>query len=145
MALIIRDLDQADFARGFLETLAHLASVDLEPEEAIAIWQQRSAAGIRSIVAELDGVIVGTASLIVEKKFIHRGGLVGHIEDVAVRSDQAGHGIGSALLQHLTELAASLHCYKVILNCLDSLTPFYGRAGFRRHDSGMRRDLPGGK
>ena len=142
MPLRIRPLQPADFAAGFLETLGSLAPVDLTPEEAIAIWQKRTDSGIHSVVAEVDGRVVGTASLIVEKKFIHRGGLVGHIEDVAVHSDHWRQGIGTALVERLTELASSLHCYKVILNCLDQLVPFYARLGYRRHDSGLRFDCP---
>lgn len=137
----IRELEPTDFAAGFLETLGSLAPVDLTTEEAIAIWRQRTAAGTHSVVADLDGKIVGAASLLVEKKFIHRGGLVGHIEDVAVHRDHVRQGIGSVLVEHLIQLAARLHCYKVILNCHDHLVPFYSQLGFHRHDSGLRRDL----
>jgi glucosamine-phosphate N-acetyltransferase len=140
MALIIRPLEAEDFERGFMETLGSLAPVDLTPVEAAAIWAERRAAGNFTVVAEIDGEVVGTASLLVEKKFIHRGGLVGHIEDVAVRSDHWGKGIGSEVVRHLTDIAAGERCYKVILNCLDQFVPFYARLGFRRHDSGLRYD-----
>jgi glucosamine-phosphate N-acetyltransferase len=140
MPLLIRILQPNDFANGFLETLSSLAPIDLTPEEALVIWNKRSAAGIRTIVAEIDGRVVGTASLIVEQKYIHGGGLVGHIEDVAVHKDHSRKGIGAALVDHLTKLACSLGCYKAILNCLDQLVPFYSRSGYRRHDSGLRFD-----
>jgi len=142
MALRIRPLEEADFAKGFLEALGSLSDVGLNPAEAADIWRQRTAAGIHSIVAEVDGRVVGTASLIVEKKYIHRGGLVGHIEDVAVHADHWRKGIGTALVDQLTRLAESLNCYKVILNCLDHLVPFYVRLGYKRHDSGLRCNLP---
>jgi len=138
----LRLLEPPDFANGFLETLACLSQVGLAPEEAIAIWKQRSAAGIETVVAEVDGRVVGTASLIIEKKYIHRGGLVGHIEDVAVHNDHWRKGIGTSLVDFLTKLAAERNCYKVILNCLDQLIPFYERIGYRRHDSGLRWDCP---
>ncbi len=145
MALRIRSLEEADFAKGFLEALGSLSDVGLSPAEAADIWRQRTAAGIHSIVAEVDGRVVGTASLIVEKKYIHRGGLVGHIEDVAVNADHWRKGIGTALVDQLTRLAESLNCYKVILNCLDHLVPFYTRLGYKRHDSGLRCNLPRGE
>jgi glucosamine-phosphate N-acetyltransferase len=138
--LLIRALRASDFSNGFLETLGCLAPIDLTPVEAEVIWTKRSAAGIHTVVAEIDGRVVGTASLIVEQKFIHGGGLVGHLEDVAVHSDHSRKGIGAALVDHLTKLASSHRCYKVILNCLDQLIPFYTRIGFRRHDNGMRYD-----
>ena len=37
-----------------------------------------------------DGNIIGTTTLLVEQKFIHGGGKVGHIEDVAVRKGYEG-------------------------------------------------------
>jgi glucosamine-phosphate N-acetyltransferase len=144
MSLTIRPLEARDFAAGFLESLGSLAPVDLSVDEAVAIWKERNAVGTHSIVAELDGKIVGTASLLVEKKFIHRGGLVGHIEDVAIHSDYWRQGIGTALVEQLTALAVRLHCYKVILNCHDHLVPFYSRLGYHRHDSGLRFDAPAG-
>jgi glucosamine-phosphate N-acetyltransferase len=138
MPLEIRPLEARDFERGFMETLGSLAPVDLLFDEAEAIWKARSAIGIHTIVAELEDRIIGTASLLVEKKFIHRGGLVGHIEDVAVHSDYWRRGIGTQLVDRLTALAVSLKCYKVILNCHEHLVPFYGRIGYRKYDTGCR-------
>ncbi|MCE9530087.1 MAG: GNAT family N-acetyltransferase [Planctomycetes bacterium] len=140
MNIELRLVEPADFSRGFLETLSSLAPVDLQPDDAAAIWKSRSAAGIETVVAVQDGRVVGTASLIIEKKYIHRGGLVGHIEDVAVHPDHWRKGIGTRLVDFLTKLAAERGCYKVILNCLDRLIPFYTRIGYRRHDSGLRFD-----
>lgn len=140
MALVIRPLEARDFENGFMEALGSLAPVDLTPREALAIWNERTAAGVFTVVAELDGEVVGTASLIVERKFIHRGGRVGHVEDVAARSDRWRKGIGTELVRHPSEIAAGERCYKVILNCHDHLAPFYSRLGYRRHDSGLRLD-----
>jgi glucosamine-phosphate N-acetyltransferase len=142
MSLLIRALEAGDFSRGFLETLSGLAEVELSLEQAAGIWKKRTAAGIHTIVCEIGGRVVGTASLIVEQKYIHQGGLVGHIEDVAVHRDHWRQGIGTALVERLTHLASSLHCYKVILNCRAELVPFYSRIGYRHHDSGLRCDLP---
>jgi len=41
-------------------------------------------------VAIDDNKIIGSTSLLVEQKFIHDGGLVGHIEVVVVRKDYEG-------------------------------------------------------
>ncbi len=137
----IRYLEVDDFKKGFLETLSHLAAVNLTPEEAIHIWRGRNAAGVRTVVAVSDSTIIGTASLILEHKFLHRGGTIGHIEDVAVRPGYEGKGIGSAVVRELVELARSAGCYKVILSCSNDNVQFYSRIGFRRHDNGMRIDL----
>jgi glucosamine-phosphate N-acetyltransferase len=142
MSFELRPLEQRDFDRGFLESLAHLQKVDLTPEEAIRIWRGRNAAGVRTVVAvDGEGNVMGTASLILEHKFIHRGGTIGHIEDVAVHPDHGGKGIGSAVVKALVELARQSGCYKVILSCNDQNLPFYTKLGFKRHDNGMRIDL----
>lgn len=137
----IRLLEPGDFHRGFLETMVGLAPVDLTPEEADKVLQERTISGITTLVAEQEGMVVGTASLLIERKFIHRGGTIGHIEDVAVHPDFGGRGIGQELVAQLIELASRARCYKVILNCHEHLIPFYERSGFRRHDTGMRIDL----
>ena len=48
-------------------------------------------------VAVDNNKIVGSTTLFIEQKFIHDGGLVGHIEDVVVRKDYEGRGIGMKL------------------------------------------------
>jgi glucosamine-phosphate N-acetyltransferase len=147
MPILIRELEIGDFDKGFLETLDHMSKTDLSIEEAIVVWRVRCMAGVRTLVAEIEGRVVGTASLILEQKYIHKGGMIGHIEDVAVHPGYNGKGVGSELVRHLTKLATDLRCYKVILSCFDDLVPFYSRLGFRKYDNGMRYDcpLPGSK
>ncbi|HKA07900.1 MAG TPA: GNAT family N-acetyltransferase [Gemmataceae bacterium] len=141
MPLELRPLEQGDFNRGFLETLANLTEVGLTPEEAIHIWRGRNAAGVRTVVAAENDQVIATASLILEHKFLHRGGTIGHIEDVATHPDHQGKGAGSAVVRALVELARQSGCYKVILSCNDQNLAFYSKVGFRRHDNGMRIDL----
>lgn len=141
MDLIIEDMYAADLQQGFLESLASLTDPGLTPQEALVIFQARLKAGHRGYIAKLEQRVVGTATLLLEKKFIHRGGLVGHIEDVAVHKDHQRKGIGTSLVKHLTEEARKLGCYKVILNCYEHVAPFYMRLGYRQHDIGLRIDL----
>ena len=76
----------------------------------------------------------------IEQKFIHDGGLVGHIEDVVVRKDCEGKGIGIKLVTSLLERAKEKNCYKTILDCKDDVKQFYERIGFKRESNGMRYD-----
>jgi glucosamine-phosphate N-acetyltransferase len=138
MDIILRELKPADLSHGFLETLAALAKVDLTVDAAGAVLQRRLQAGIRTFVAVDGERIVGTASLLLEQKFIHGGGLCGHIEEVVVHPDYKNQGIARALVRHATAEAEKMSCYKVILNCFENLVPFYEGCGFRRHDVGMR-------
>jgi glucosamine-phosphate N-acetyltransferase len=115
--------------------------VKLTPDQAKEVFRERLRRGIRSYVACIDDRVVGTASLLVEEKFIHGAGLSSHIEDVAVHRDFQKQGIGAALVGYLLQEARRLGCYKVILNCREGNVPFYEKMGFRRHDVGMRLDL----
>jgi glucosamine-phosphate N-acetyltransferase len=142
MDVIIEELTAPDLARGFLESLTSLTAVGLTPVEALPIFRERLRAGIRTYIARQGDRVVGTASLLLEQKFIHQGGRVGHIEDVAVHREFQKQGIGTALVAHITEEARKLGCYKVILNCFEHLAPFYARIGYRKQEVGMRIDLP---
>jgi glucosamine-phosphate N-acetyltransferase len=141
MGYDLRLLQQGDFVRGFLETLENLVPVNLTPEEAIHIWRGRNAAGVRTVVAVEGDQVIGTATLILEHKFLHRGGTIGHIEDVAVHPKHEGKGVGRAVVSFLVDVARQSGCYKVILSCNDQNLAFYQKLGFRRHDNGMRIDL----
>ena len=141
MGYVLRPLEQGDFTRGFLETLENLVPVNLTPEEAIHIWRGRNAAGVRTVVAVEGDQVIGTATLILEHKFLHRGGTIGHIEDVAVHPEHEGKGVGRAVVSFLMDVARQSGCYKVILSCNDQNLAFYQKLGFRRHDNGMRIDL----
>jgi glucosamine-phosphate N-acetyltransferase len=137
----IGDLNAFDLTHGFLDTLSSLSDVQLTFEEAVKVLRNRLRTGIYTYVARDGKTTVGTAALLVEDKFIHSGGRVGHIEDVAIHPNYQKQGIGAALVEHAVEEAKKLGCYKVILTCFDHVAPFYERLGFRRHDLGMRLDL----
>lgn len=76
--------------------------------------------------------IVGTGTLLVERKFIHDLGRVGHIEDIAVAKDQQGKKLGLRMIQALDYVAEAIGCYKSILDCSDANEGFYLKCGFRR-------------
>lgn len=140
--ITIRLMFATDLQRGFLDALASLKPCDLTYEEAIAVFRKRMRQKIQTYVALIDDRVVGTASLIIEPKFINHGGVVGHIEDVAVHRDFQHHGIGGKLVQHLLTVSREQQCYKVILDCADDVIPFYEKLGFHRWEQAMRCDLP---
>src|SRR5208337_4897823 len=108
MDVVVEEMIGPDLANGFLETLANLSPVGLTLKEAVEIFRTRLHTGVRTFIARVDGQVVGTASLLIERKFIHKGGRVGHIEDVAVHKEFEGHGIGSALVRHALAEARNL-------------------------------------
>jgi glucosamine-phosphate N-acetyltransferase len=141
MEWTIREMTPADLNSRFLETLASLSEVGLTPDEAEPVFRRRLVQGIRTYVALQGRQVIGTASLLVEQKYIHRGGLVGHIEDVAVHRTWQGRGIGTAVVGFATEEARKVGCYKVVLDCFEGLVPFYTRLGYRPFNLGLRVDF----
>ncbi|KAF9167999.1 Glucosamine-phosphate N-acetyltransferase-like protein [Actinomortierella ambigua] len=78
------------------------------------------------------GKIVAAGTVVVERKFIHELGKVGHIEDIAVRADQQGKKLGQRIIESLMSIGAAVGCYKVILDCSEKNVPFYEKCGFER-------------
>ena len=136
----VREMTEADLGAGFLDALGALSEVRLTLAQARAVFAEL-APNLRTYVAVWQGRVVGTTRLLVERKFIHGGGLVGHIEDVAVAPAYQHRGVGSALVGHAVAEARRSGCYKVILDCSDELAPFYERLGFRPYNRGLRLDL----
>jgi glucosamine-phosphate N-acetyltransferase len=91
-------------------------------------------------VAIHNGKVVGATTLLIEQKFIHDGGKVGHIEDVVVRKEYQGRGIGKKIVNSLLKYAEKKGCYKTILDCSDELIPFYESMGFKQHSKSLRFD-----
>jgi glucosamine-phosphate N-acetyltransferase len=140
--IIIREIEEDDLEKGFLESLDFLRKAsDIDKNKAKEILKKIKQNTNHTIhVAVDDNKIVGSTTLLVEQKFIHDGGLVGHIEDVVVRKDYEGKGIGIKLVMSLLECAKEKNCYKTILDCKDDVKQFYERIGFKHESNGMRYD-----
>ncbi|KAI0428926.1 glucosamine 6-phosphate N-acetyltransferase [Xylaria sp. FL1042] len=134
----IRPLARDDYAKGFYECLRVLTWVGEPPE---SDFQDRFNEMIAArdtyffIVVEHHGRIVGTGSLVVEKKFIHNHGKCGHVEEIAVAKEHQGKGLGLKMMQALESVAIAVGCYKSILNCGPRNEPFYSKCGY--HNSGI--------
>jgi glucosamine-phosphate N-acetyltransferase len=142
---LVKKLDAVDLTEdknGFLETLRNLTvaeDMDLENMKKILLEIENQNSYI--YIAKRNKEIIGTATLLIEKKFIHGGGKVGHIEDVSVKKEYEGNGVASEIINSLIEVAKENGCYKIILDCKDKLLPFYGKFGFVHSDNCMRLNL----
>lgn len=112
-----RPLRRSDFHLGYLDVLRVLTTVGDISE---SMWNERYDYLFKRndeyymiVICDGTGKIVGTGSLIVERKFIHALGLVGHIEDIAVAQDQQGKKLGLRIIQTLDYVAEKVGCYKV--------------------------------
>ena len=89
-------------------------------------------------IACIDGMIIGTVTVLIEDKIIHNGSYVGHIEDVVVDQNYRTMGIGKLLLNYALKIAEEAGCYKVILDCDENNTGFYEKSGFKQKGVCMR-------
>jgi len=138
----IREIEEDDLEKGFLESLDFLrkaSNIDKNMAKEILKKIKLNPNHIIHVAID-DKKIVGSTTLLVEQKFIHDGGLVGHIEDVVVRKDYEGKGIGIKLVTSMLECAKEKNCYKTILDCKDDVKRFYERIGFKRESNCMRYD-----
>jgi glucosamine-phosphate N-acetyltransferase len=142
----IRELRKSDFRNGFFETLSnlsHVGPISQNIEEATKILESIEENNFSRIYVAVDnnGQVIGSITLLIEQKFIHNAGKIGHIEDVVTRKAYSRKGIGSALVQKCMEAAKEERCYKVILDCSSDNVAFYKKAGFREHEVSMRYDI----
>ncbi|GMM31449.1 glucosamine 6-phosphate N-acetyltransferase [Martiniozyma asiatica (nom. inval.)] len=88
-------------------------------------------AGYYTYVIRENDKLVAIATLLVEIKLIHGFSKVGHIEDVAVDSNQRGRGLGKILIEHLISQGLEKGCYKIILDCDVKNVGFYEKCGMK--------------
>ena len=140
--IIIKELQKEDLWKGFLTTLDSLRQTsNIERNTAEKIYDKiEDNPDHIIIVALIDEKVVGTATLLLEFKFIHSGGIVGHIEDVVVDKKYQGQKIGEKIIRNLLEVAKTKGCYKTILDCVDNVKPFYEKIGFRYNANALRFD-----
>ena len=88
-----------------------------------------------------DGALLGTASVLIERKLVHGCGAVAHIEDVVVDKRARGRGVALLLVDALGDIGRERGCYKAILDCSISSAGFYERCGYHRAEIQMRKDI----
>lgn len=86
------------------------------------------------LVAESEGVPVGTVTLVVVPNLGHRGCPWAALDNLVVRPDSRGRGLGTALVEAASNLARRRGCYKLVLSSNIRRTDahrFYRRLGWR--------------
>ena len=140
--ITIRKFQKEDLWNGFLTTLDSLrqaSNIDRKTAEKIFEKINQNPEHV-IVVAVIDGKVVGSTTLLIETKFIHNGGKVGHIEDVVVNKEYQGKGIGEKIVKYILKYAEDQNCYKTILDCVDEVKPFYEKLGFRHNANALRFD-----
>ncbi|KAG1079747.1 hypothetical protein G6F42_023630 [Rhizopus arrhizus] len=119
----LRALRSNDYERGFLDVLTVLTEVGGHTKEEFTDHTI-------TITEDAKDQVVAVGTILVERKFVHKNGLVGHIEDIAVNSNQQGKKLGLRIIQALKFIGAQRGCYKVILDCSE-------KCGFKQKEFDM--------
>ena len=140
--ITVRKLQKDDLWNGFLQTLDSLRQAsNIDKKTAEKIFDKINSNPDHIVaVAIIEGKIVGATTLLIETKFIHNGGKVGHIEDVVVDKKHQRKGIGEKIIIYLLRYAKDQGCYKTILDCADEVKPFYEKLGFKHNANALRFD-----
>ncbi len=138
-----RLLNKNDFNKGFLELLKQLTEVGKINKKEFYNKIKKIALNKhhKVYVLEQNNRIVSCATLLIEPKFVHNLGYVGHIEDVVVAHTHRGQQLGIKIIDFLTHKAENSGCYKIILDCSDKNVGFYEKCLYERKGAYMARYL----
>lgn len=139
MQVIIREANNVDLS-GILD-IYNQSDMDngkaLSEEQAKVIFKKISTyPNYKIFVAVDDKEIVGTFALAIMDNLAHMGATSGLIEDVVVKIDRQGKGIGKLMMKYAIEYCRENGCYKVALSSnqkREKAHHFYESLGFNIH------------
>lgn len=113
---------------------------DLAPY--LAAWDEMALdPNCECLVLELEGRLVGTATLVYSRHLSRKGMRRCTIEEVRVAGDLRGQGLGGVLIESCIDVARARGCGVVQLTSHESRTDahrFYQRLGFSASHLGMK-------
>ena len=84
-------------------------------------------------VLELDNILIGTGTILIEEKLTYGGSKLGHIENIFIEKKQRGNGYGEFIVKKLLNICKEKKCYRVDLNCIKELDNFYKKNNFKQN------------
>ena len=131
-----RLLNDEDFYKWFCSVLSELTSCETDEQKFKEIFNRmyeiNKIEPLYFIVVWEDintWKIVVAWSVIIEKKFIHDGKSIWHIEDIVVSTNYRGLWLWELLISILKDISYK-NCYKVILDCDKKNLWFYNKCWF---------------
>ena len=122
------------------------ASLPLDPGYLAAFAAIAATPGMRLVVAELDGRVVGTVQIAVLPGLSRKGASRGYLEAVRIAGDVRGQGLGAELVTWAVEQCRAAGCGMVQLTTqrdrIDAHR-FYERLGWERSHIGYKLHLQG--
>lgn len=132
--LMLRNIDKNDYKKKYLNLLGQLTSINpdnISFDDFENLINKLDDNHYIIVIEDLNNnIIIGSATLFIEYKFIHNMGKVGHIEDVVIHQEFRNYGLGKLIIDMLIMLAKKSGCYKIILNCARDNVNFYQKCGF---------------
>ena len=139
--MVIREAVEADLPA----VVSLLEGLDLETPPAAneTVWKTILAQPGRTVlIAEVDGVVVGTLDLMVVANLTRDARPFAVAENIAVDADHRSRGIGRALLDEAVRRSQGAGCYKIQLMSNKRRADahaFYRSCGFEAQAEGFRR------
>ncbi|MFI5524159.1 GNAT family N-acetyltransferase [Streptomyces platensis] len=145
MNIIVRSAIEADLS-SLLALYGELNPGDapMPQQSADEIWAAMCRQQGRTVlVAEADGVVVGTADCMVLPNLTRGGRAILFVENVVVAGSVQRQGIGHRLMEAAVQLGEAAGCYKAQLLAADDeyVHTFYEACGFEPLAQGFRRYL----
>lgn len=139
MEVIIRKASAADLPA----ILALYAQPDMDGGKGLSVAEAeglfsrlQSYPNYKIYAAVADDQVVGVFSLLIMDKLAHRGTPSSIVEDVVVRQDLQGQGIGRRMMAFALERCREAGAYKLVLSSnlrREEAHRFYESLGFRKH------------
>ena len=124
------------------EDRLHPDPIDPMPAGYVAAFEELLADPDNTVVvAEREGLVVGTFQLTFIRQLMRRGCLVAQVEAVHVGIPHRSHGIGEAMMRWAIDQARRRGCLRVQLTSnkvRDRAHRFYERLGFERSHEGFK-------
>jgi glucosamine-phosphate N-acetyltransferase len=129
---IFRKLEESDYHKNYLDLLSQLTQVGHITPVDFSNILAKIQSQIWVFEDTIANKIVASASILLEQKFIHGGGIVAHLEDVVVDQSYRGIQLGQKLIASIVEIAKNSGAYKIIADCKTELLSFYSKNGFEK-------------
>ncbi|RKP17947.1 acyl-CoA N-acyltransferase [Rozella allomycis CSF55] len=144
---ILRPLEPSDYEKGFLEVLGQLTVVGNVDKDTFMdqfyYMKNRNNEYFTIVIEDTQRRrVVAAGTVLVERKFVHMIGKVGHIEDIVVNKEYRGQNFGKWIIEQLKHIGKQVGCYKIILDCSEKNVPFYEKCGFTKKEVEMAWYIP---
>lgn len=133
--LVFRSLRKSDFNKGYISLLSQLTKTgDVTKERFDRQFDaMKQTPGVHYVMVIEDTMlskVIGSGTLVVERKFTHNTALRGRVEDIVVDSNYRGKHLGALVVETATVLSKMFGCYKTSLDCSPTLRAFYEKFNY---------------